>query len=140
MCCVEWFAGSFGRSSGGLTLEIFCTLQANTWTKLQKISKSCSPHRHSIFLAMRKISIHSPGENFYTSGGRTFGCVPELAFKISIPIGDLAGRENWSTALIIARLSGHRNFTEQNRTPDAILRQAKAPPKSKCLTEDEKFP
>ena len=54
MCCGEWFAGSFGRSSGGLTLEIFCTLLANTWTELQKILRSCSPHRHITFQPSEK--------------------------------------------------------------------------------------
>ncbi len=59
---------------------------------------------------------------------------PELAFKISIPYGDLAGRENWSTALSIARLSDHRNFTEQIGMPNANLRQAKAATKvTACL-------
>ena len=63
---------------------------------------------------------------------------PELAFKISIPIGDLAGRENWSTALSTARLSGHRNFTEQICMPNANLRQAKAVHKSNRLTVEAK--
>ena len=60
---------------------------------------------------------------------------PEAAFKISIPIGDLAGRENWSRALSTARLSGHRNFTEQNRTPDAILRPLKSATKVTACAE-----
>ena len=65
---------------------------------------------------------------------RNFGAPPEAAFKISIPYGDLAGRENWSIAFTAARLSGHRNFTEQNRTPDAILRPLKAATKvTACL-------
>jgi hypothetical protein len=37
-------------------------------------------------------------KNFLTppSDGRTFGCLPKLAFKISIPYGGIEGRENWS--------------------------------------------
>ena len=47
MCCVEWFAGTLGRSSGGLAIENFCTPPsqsissrpgASAGTKLQKFS------------------------------------------------------------------------------------------------------
>jgi len=67
------------------------------------------------------------------------GACRSLRLKFRYLMAIQKGRENWSRALTTARLSGHRNFTEQNRMPNAILRQAKAPPKSKCLTENEKF-
>ena len=101
----------------------------------------------------------------HPSGGGTFGCVPKLAFKISIPIGDLErpdkllkSLKHWqverpskfrmhltlakfpdtaSCGISQSRIKG--NFTEQNRMPNAILRQAKAPPKSKRLHDSKNF-
>jgi len=65
---------------------------------------------------------------------RNFCAPPEAAFKISIPYGDIAGRENWSTALSTARLSGHRNFIEQIYMPNVNLRPRKAAIKVNAFT------
>ena len=130
MCYVEWFAGSFGRSSGGLTLEIFCTLRADTWTKLQKISRSCSPHRHITFLK---------NEKFFTNrDGGAFVRRLKRRLKLRYITAVQKGRENWSTALSSARLSGHRNFTEQIA---CLMRFASAEGghKSNRLTETKNF-
>jgi len=129
MCCVEWFAGTLGRSSGGLALEIFCNAAFGGVPSYKKFQ---SPAYHvatshfggvvkherlnGLFSRMRKklLGERDRGNFLGTSSGGTFVVRLKRLLKFLIPIGDTERTRKLVNCPSAARLSGHQKFSTAN--------------------------
>ena len=147
MCCVEWFAGTLCLLQRQASLDkiFYAACQLTLADQAIKNCNACSPRRHITFLMGEKFPhftytnsviklVAAPYKFFNSSDGDTFVCRLKRRLKFRYIMAVQKGRENWCTVLLVSRLSGHRNFTEQIGMPNANLRPRKVATKvTACL-------